>query len=146
MSLSAAITHLTSAVHAAGQQVAVLGEGNAAKLVERLEKQSGRRRAMWDTGGAVDDGEGGATTNRWRVAMTLRVAFVLTPDEQAVRRQATVVMANLASAIRDAVLDAAAATAAIVSLECGGPRPEPGVPAGAMVMALPVTMRIRGPL
>lgn len=144
MSLSAAITHLTSAVHGAGVAVSVLGEGNAASLLDRLGKQAGRRRAMWETGSPVDDGEGGATTTRWRLDLVLRVAFVLTPDEQRQRRDATVVMGGLAKAIRDAQLDAEAAAANIVSIVCQAARPEPGVPAGAMVMALPVTMVIRG--
>lgn len=145
MTLRAAITHLSSAVHGAGAGVAVLGEGRTSSLFERLEKQAGRRRAAWDTGSAVDDGEGGATTTRWRVSMLLRVAFVLT-DEQGTRRAMTEVMAKLAAAIRDAQLDAAAAAAGIVSLVVDAPRPEAGAPEGAAVMALPVTMRIRGPL
>ena len=144
MSLSGCITHLSGAVHGAGVEVTVIGAGPAATLRERLAKGGGHRQAMWEVGPPEDDGEGGSSVTRWRIPLRLLVGFLLSGDEE--RAGAMAAMAALYDAIRTAVLDAAAGTLQIVSIGTGAAREEPGSPDGALVMALPVTLRVRGTL
>lgn len=147
MSLEAAITHLTGAVHDAGAGVVIVTLSPGTTLVEKAQKASGHGNAIWQVQKQpVDDGEVGLSTTRWALTMVLRVLWLFGTDQQTARMQAAAAISKVANALRTAVLDAAAATAGIVTVNPGTPKRETARIQGGDIIAIPVEMKLRGDL